>query len=150
MWSFHYRFFPPFYTNAGGTGGPGCGIQPPNKSTWGGYHDIICHDQQAMYMASFQQWVAYLHLILRPSMFFSGKTWYGKIGLEFNKESQTWGIAQYKKFLICLKSCYPDPQDFKKLRYVLQHLYWPISNNPLSSFDQMEILFSQISEETSQ
>jgi hypothetical protein len=84
------------------------------------------------------------------SIILSGNTWYGKIGLEFNRDSQTWGIPQYKRFLTCLRSCYPDPEDFKQLRYVIHHLFCPISDCPLSSFEQMEILISQISDETAQ
>jgi hypothetical protein len=47
-----------------------------------------------------------------------GKTWYGKIGLEFNTESQAWSMLLYKRLLTCLKSCYPDPHDIKQLKYV--------------------------------
>jgi hypothetical protein len=54
---------------------------------------------------------------------FSGKTWYGKIGVEFNRESQTWGIPLYKKFINCLRSCYPDREDFQQVRYVFHHLF---------------------------
>jgi hypothetical protein len=84
------------------------------------------------------------------SMILSGKTSYGTIGLDFNKESQTWGIPHYKRFLTCLRSCFPDPQDFKQLPYVFHQLFGPTSDPSLSRLDEMENRWSQISEETSQ
>jgi hypothetical protein len=50
------------------------------------------------------------------------KTWYGKIGVEFNTKGKSWSIVQYKKFIRCLASCYSDPLDVKKLRCISRFL----------------------------
>jgi hypothetical protein len=74
-----------------------------------------------------------------------GKIWYGTIGLEFNTGSQTWGMPLYKRFLTCLKSCYPDPHDFKQLKYFFHVPFSPVFDPSLSRLDQMKLLWSEIS-----
>jgi hypothetical protein len=48
----------------------------------------------------------------------SVRTWYGKIGVEFNTKIKTWSLPRYKRFIKSISSCYSDPEAVKKLRYV--------------------------------